>query len=279
MSQSYSDRIKGMILSGLTGEMIGAPYEGMKRQNIPDNFIGKIATKGLTDDGMMTIQVIEVLNSIASPTVDDFHKAYCTDLNERLYPKDLYATLSSLAKYYKGELKEPPTPVSTYTNTSVMRVSPFATLPDNDATKKLIERSMYYTHNNDIAKINVFGYVGVLRSLLNREPIPEGAIVIRAKEIGKSTVDIHRAFFGRTNHLAIRVTDCITVALAIYFRYIEQPTQGFKECIKLGGVTGTTTKLLGELYGATYGIDILNQGNISKLDEYERIVEAVNGLI
>jgi ADP-ribosylglycohydrolase len=179
---------------------------------------------------------------------------------------------------------------------AVMRVAPLGLVPaiDADAAFALANAAAALTHGNPLARLSAAGFASLLRELLDETPLTAALDRVEAR--------LGRVTGGQGVQAAIQAARALAAgdtppraaiarlgegwtgdeALAIGL-YAALRADSFEEAVRLAanhdGDSDTTAALAGQIWGTLYGVDVLVDAWVWRLDALEPICDVAGRLI
>lgn len=265
----------GVLVGGITAEVLGSQSEGMTPQQITTRF-GRVKSmpigKRYTDDGEMTLVLARHLAKNGSVKCQELHAEFGAILGGRGYSQNTRKILQ-LFKDRPG-IGAWLAPGNSSHNGSVMRISPIGLMDWNSVqTMSAVRKAIYYTHGeSDDACYSSFLHCRLINALVTsryktkhdyfrymmdhaRRHAPLWAKMNLVRYCLNSPVqNITAELLGDENVFQIKAIDAISCAVYIFFRFYEEPVEAVIYAASLGGDTDTIAKLVGDLCGALHGI-------------------------
>jgi len=276
------ERYVGTLLGGCIGDILGSTNEGKFFDTIrsKNSFVTKFHTNRYTDDTELTLVLARYLAKYQTSNKDhsmvqEVHSMYqkVVKNSKRGYSKKTRDLLSNWNQCMLANDAE--------TNGAVMRIAPMALIKyqsDQDLYNK-IKYAIYCTHgNNKDATDTAFIHVKLLIGIINQKQKTAESIYLYAKELAQRVKNptiyayltmihpdnkkrfeetqwnVNKSIFGY-DIFQIKAIDCFICALVCFFYNFKKPKDALIMAANLGGDTDTIAKLVGDLMGATYGID------------------------
>ena len=280
---THCERYIGTLLGGCIGDILGSTNEGKTFDFIrtKNSYVTKFCHNRYTDDTELTLVLARYLAKYQTPNKDhsmvqEVHSMYQNVVknSRRGYSKKTRDLLGNWNHCMLANAAE--------TNGAVMRIAPMALITydsDQDLYDK-IKYAIYCTHReNKNATDTAFIHVKLLISIINQKHKTAESIYLYAKELAqrvKNTTihayltlihpdnkkrfeetqwNVNKSIFGDDMFFQIKAIDCFICALVCFFYNFTKPKEALIMAANLGGDTDTIAKLVGDLVGATYGIE------------------------
>lgn len=285
---NIQEKFTGILLGGCIGDILGSVNENMTYDEIRRKGLKTAFVKNrYTDDTELTIVLAQYLVEnfkTEHSIVQTVHEMYreVVSKSRRGYSK---RTREILKNYHHCSISG-----EADTNGSVMRISPMALVPisKDSNLRDYIKQVVYCTHGESKNAIDVcFIHVKLLKALVygrtsgcsqnhlnsamkvhayvlelakrvkNLEIYPLVKLIEHKSSIftSKSMINsnVVENIFG-CDFIQIDAIKCYICVLVCFLYNFENPKNGLIMAANIGGDTDTICKLVGELFGALYGV-------------------------
>jgi ADP-ribosylglycohydrolase len=279
---THCEQYIGTLLGGCIGDILGSTNEGKTFDSIrsKNSLVTKFHINRYTDDTELTLVLTRYLAKYQTTFKDHsmvqvVHSMYqkVVKNSKRCYSKKTRDLLSNWNHCMLANAAE--------TNGAVMRIAPMALIKyksDQDMYDK-IKYVIYCTHGENKDAIDTaFIHVKLLISILNQKQKTAESIYLYAKELAQRVKNptihayltmihpdnkkrfeetqwnVNKSIFGY-DIFQIKAVDCFICALVCFLYNFKNPKAALIMAANLGGDTDTIAKLVGDLVGATYGIE------------------------
>lgn len=285
---NIQEKFMGVLLGGCIGDVLGSinenkSYDDIRKKSLIKTFI----RNRYTDDTEMTIILAQYLvnnfrteHSIVQTVHEMYQKVIST--SRRGYSKK---TKEVLGNYHHCSVSG-----EADTNGSVMRISPMALVPisKDSNLRDYIKQVVYCTHGENKNAIDVcFIHVKLLKSLIHGRTVNGKLVHLNSatkaheyvleltkrvknleiyplvKLIGQKSLvfsssdmlnsNVVENIFG-FNFMQINAIKCYICVLVCFLYNFDNPKNGLIMAANIGGDTDTIAKLVGDLFGAAYGV-------------------------
>jgi ADP-ribosylglycohydrolase len=284
------EKFLGVLLGGCIGDVLGSinenkSYDAIRKKGVITTFV----RNRYTDDTELTIILANYLVGnfrTEHSVVQTVHEMYqeVVSTSRRGYSKK---TKEILGNYHHCSVSG-----EADTNGSVMRIAPMALVPisKDSNLRDYIKQVVYCTHGENKNAIDVcFIHVKLLKSLIhgrtgggqldsankvhsyvleltkrvkNLEIYPLVKLIGQKSMVFSSDTDdtddmlnsnVVKNIFG-FDFMQINAIKCYICVLVCFLYNFNNPKNGLIMAANIGGDTDTIAKLVGDLFGATYGI-------------------------
>ena len=276
MGSTSEQKYIGVLVGGITAEVLGSQSEGMTPKQISAQF-GRVQNmppgKKYTDDGEMTLVLARHLVKNGHVDCQELHAEFGAILGGKGYSQNTRNTLLR----FKGNPN-----IGTWLQAgnsscdgSVMRICPVGLMSwDSERVMREVKKAIHYTHGgSDDACYSAFLHCRLINALVHdRFPDKYGYFTYmmgHAKLYSPlwTKVNLVRYCLNATPHVAnitaellgdenifqIQAIDAFSCAVYIFFRFYDLPKEAVIHAASLGGDTDTIAKLVGDLCGALHG--------------------------
>lgn len=275
-----NERFIGTLLGGCIGDILGSTNEGKTFDSIRSNnaFVSTFHCNRYTDDTELTLVLARYLvqyQNTKHSMVQEVHRMYqkVVKNSRRGYSKKTRDLLSNWNHCMLANAAE--------TNGAVMRIAPMALIKhasDKELSEK-IKYAIYCTHGENKDAIDTaFIHVKLLIGIINQKQCTAEAIYLYAKELAQrvrnpviyayltmihpdnkkrfeeTQWNVNKSIFGY-DIFQIKAIDCFICALVCFLYNFKKPKEAILMAANIGGDTDTVAKLVGDLVGATHGIN------------------------
>lgn len=291
------DKVKGCLLMGLAGDVVGSRVEGKTSLQIEQEFgyVASLKTRYYTDDTEMTLGVLNYLKkqnfSLDNTNPQDIMEEYCNIFTpKRGYSGSTREVLTLFKENPKENWPKSQFNKSTH-NGAVMRIAPLGCL--NVDVKTEIVDFIFYTHNSMKALLacwlhclsihhlihdkskNVLEFLEFLHKTSSQYYEAEHIIktvktAYQKTKFQSQCVSINERLLGKEDAFQIEALDAWGCALYSFCISYDNPEFVIPNAISLGGDTDTIAKMAGELAGAKFGTRIL-QNDYCMAEGYEQM--------
>ncbi|MGM0446191.1 MAG: ADP-ribosylglycohydrolase family protein [Bacillota bacterium] len=288
------DKFKGALMGLIVGDALGAPFEGMKKNNI--EFDNKMESGGVnniragqwTDDSSMALCLAESLikdgfdlESQMDRYVKWFENGYLSS-KKKSFGIGSNTSLAITDFIEKNEL--PPQRENAAGNGSIMRLAPIPMYYINnyDKTVYYSAKSSITTHNNIMA-IDSCKFLGALIYYAINGKDKEFLIneVYKNIDLDERVLDRVKGDFKNKEYNDINsdafVLNTLEASLWCFYKS-DDYASAVNFAINLGGDTDTTAAVTGQMAGAYYGSSSIPKDWINKLAKKELILSLIRGL-
>lgn len=277
---NYEQKVKGVLLGGCVGDVLGSQNEGLSYEQIIKRGIKTDFPKGkrYTDDTEMTLVLMRhMIENKGNLVMGKLHREYSDVIKSsaRGYSEK---TRNILTNYHEFM-----TAGNADTNGAVMRISPLAFYrwKSDEELRFAVKQAVYCTHGDSEDAVNTaFLYVTLLKFLINnlistKDELIEATLSVIKRVVKNSAlytavnliplvsfnenISVTESLFGH-EFFQITAVHCFVCALYCFYTNFHNPQAAVVMAANMGGDTDTIAKLTGELAGAYHGCDWISYG-------------------
>jgi len=287
MHDSKINKITGSLIGLAIGDAMGAPYEFMTRgydikSNYAEGGIHNVSLGEWTDDTSMALCLSQSLidkNGFNAKDQMDKYLSWYEDGYFCTRPKcfDIGNTVVRALGLYKKS-NEPYSGIEGDDNSgngSLMRLAPIALRYHNSL--ELIEfasKSSQTTHKSELAIDSCIFYAQLIAGAINglSKDILLSSEFINKKSLRREVVHVVEGSYKRKTVFKPTgyVIDTLETALMAFYKF-DNFEDGLLHVIALGEDTDTVGAVYGQLAGAYYGYDAINEKYKSQLQMHDKI--------
>jgi len=288
-------RAIGSLVGLAIGDAMGAPYEFSPRGFLVANHYGEGGVHGVskgewTDDTSMALCIAKSLIDCRGFDANDQmrryldwyeHGYFCT--RERCF--DIGATVRTALQNYKrsGDPYSGVAGDGNSGNGSLMRIAPIAIFykDDKEALVEYAAKSSQTTHKSQLAVDACVVYAQLIakaiggaskEELLSKDLLETTTLRSEVRRIVEGSYKEHKAF--RSSGFVLHTLESALMA----FYTTKTFEEGLRKVIALGEDTDTAGAVYGQLAGAYYGYDAIDEKYIKELLWHDKIFEIARTL-